>query len=204
MHVSESSDDELGIYSLYSLDTNRPSLGSYSVEMLINGKPCKMEVDTAADYSIIAHNVYLEKFADTPLTPSMVEVLGEMQCNVIYYDKHYSLPVVVVNYSAKPTLLGKNWLRRIKLTWGEILSVSDENSISAEGKLSNLLSKYHELFTDSYEGMKGVEAHISMKSNVKPIFVKARPVPYALKVQVEKELDKLETHGVIKKTDKSS
>ena len=149
LHVSESSDDELGIYSLYSLDTNRPSLGSYSVEMLINGKPCKMEVDTAADYSIMAHSVYLEKFADTPLTPSKVvlrtytgevlEVSGEMQCNVIYKDKHYSLPVVVVNYSGKPTLLNKNWLRQIKLVWGEFFSVSNENPISAEGQLSNLL-----------------------------------------------------------------
>ena len=52
--------------------------------------------------------------------------------------------------------------------------------------------------------MKGLEAHITMKSNVKPIFVKARRVPYALKVQVEKELAKLETHGLIKKNDKSS
>ena len=76
--------------------------------------------------------------------------------------------------------------------------------ISAEGPLSNLLSKYHEIFTDRYEGMKGLEAHITMKSNVKPIFVKAHRAPYALNVQVEKELDKLETHGVIKKTDKSS
>ena len=158
-------------------------------------------------------SVYLEKFADTPLTPSRVvlrtytgevlEVSGEMQCNVINKDKHYLLPVVVVNYSGKPTLLGKNWLRPIKLAWGEILSVANENPISTEGQLSNLLSKYHELFIDSYEGMKGLEAHITMKSNVKPIFVKARRVPYALKVQVEKELDKLETHGVIKKTDKS-
>ena len=56
---------------------------------------------------------------------------------------------------------------------------------------------------DSYQGMKGLEAHITLKSNVKPIFVKARRVPYARKVQVEKELEKLETHGVIKKTDKS-
>ena len=173
-----------------------------------------MEVDTTADYSIMAHSVYLEKFADTPLTPPKVvlrtytgealEVSGEMQCNVVYKDKHYSLPVVVVDYSAKPTLLGKNWLRQIKLAWGEILSVSNENLVSAEGQLSNLLSKYRELFTDSCEGMKGLEAHITMKSNVKPIFVKSRQVLYALKVQVEKELDKLETHGVIKKTDKSS
>ena len=101
-------------------------------------------------------------------------------------------------------LLGKNWLRLITWAWGEILSVSNENPISAEGQLTNLLSKYHELFTNSYEGTKGLEAHITMKSNVKPIFVKASRVPYALKVQIEKELDKLEAHGVIKKTDKLS
>ena len=91
LHVSESCDDELGIYSLYSLHTNSPSPSGYSVEMLINGKPCKMEVYTAADYSIMARSVYLEKFADTPLTPSKVvllthtgevlEVSGEMLCN---------------------------------------------------------------------------------------------------------------------------
>ena len=34
--------------------------------------------------------------------------------------------------------------------------------------------------------MKGLEAHITMKSNIKLIFVKARRVPYALKAQVEK------------------
>ena len=38
-----------------------------------------------------------------------------------------------------------------------------------------------------------------MKGDVKPISVKARRVPYALKEQVEKELDKLEKHEVIKK-----
>ena len=173
-----------------------------------------MEVDTAADCSITAHSVYLEKFADMPRTPSKVvlctytsevlEVSGEMQCNVLYKYKHYSLTVVVGNQSAKPTLLGKNWLHQIKLAWGEILSISNENPISAEGQLTNLLSKYHELFTDSYEGMNRLEAHITMKGNVKLIFVNAHRVPYALKVQVEKELDKLEAHGVITKTDKSS
>ena len=90
------------------------------------------------------------------------------------------------------------------MAWGEILSISKENPISAEGQLTNLLSKYPELFTDSYEGMNRLEAHITMKGNVNLIFVKAHRVPYALKVQVEKELDKLEAHGVIKKTDKSS
>ena len=50
--------------------------------------------------------------------------------------------------------------------------------------------------------MKGLEAHITMKENVKPVFVKAGRVPYALKGKVENQLDTLQKHGVIKKTDK--
>ena len=56
----------------------------------------------------------------------------------------------------------------------------------------NLMSCYPnihcKLFTGSYmyEGMKGLEAHITtMKENVKPVFVKAGRVPYALKGKVE-------------------
>ena len=49
--------------------------------------------------------------------------------------------------------------------------------------------------------MKGLKAHITTKRNAKVAFVNARRVPYALKEQVESELEKLEKHGVIKKTD---
>ena len=101
------------------------------------------------------------------------------------------------------TLLGKNWPHQIKLAWEEIFSVSSGDSVSAESQLNDMLSNHGELFTGSYEGMKGLEAHITMKGDAKPTFVKVRRVPYALKEQVEKELDKLEKHGVIKKTDKS-
>ena len=62
----DENDDELGIYTLYSLDTNKPNCISYTVELEINGKPCKMELDTAADYSIMSKSEYLERFADRP------------------------------------------------------------------------------------------------------------------------------------------
>ena len=56
------------------------------MELAINGKEC----NTAADYSIMSERVYLERFADRPLSSSMVtlrtytgellDVSGEMQC----------------------------------------------------------------------------------------------------------------------------
>ena len=172
-----------------------------------------MELDTAADFSIMSKSEYLEKFADEPLTPSQVtlktytgEVLnvsGEMHCDIVYKGKQYCLPILVANYDAKPTLLGKNWLRHIKIEWGEIFCSSKGDVLSADSQLNDLLSKHSELFTESYEGMKGLEAHITMRNDARPTFVKARRVPYALKEQVERELDKLEKNGVIKKTDRS-
>ena len=187
------------------LESSGPSRNciSYTVELEINGKPCKMELDTAADYSIMSKSEFLERFPDRALTPSKVtmktytgerlDVVGEMQCNIVY-----KVPIVVANYNAKLTLLGKNWLHQIKLEWGEMFSFSSGDPGGAKDQLND-----SELLTDSYEGMKGLETHITMKSDAKPVFVKARRVPYALKEQVEKELDKLEKHGVIRKTDKS-
>ena len=92
----------------------------------------------------------------------------------------------------------------IKLGRVEIFCVPKGDPGSSDSQLTDLLSKYSELYSDSYEGMKGLEAHITMKGNAKAAFVNARRVPYALKEQVESDLEKLEKHWVIKKTDKSS
>ena len=36
----------------------------YTIEMRINGEPCMMELDTAADFLIMSESEYSEKFAD--------------------------------------------------------------------------------------------------------------------------------------------
>ena len=48
------------------------------------------------------------------------------------------------------------------------------------------------------ERIKDIEAILKIKPNVTPKFHKARPVPYALRELVTKELDILESEGVIK------
>jgi len=205
-------DDELGIYSLYAVGTDNPTNKCYNVEVSINGSLVAMEVDTAADYSIMSKSTYTQKFSNFPLYPSNLElktytgealtVCGEMQCNVLYKGHEYTLPIIVPNYENKPTLLGRNWLNRIKLEWGEIFSLTRSGLEDAKRQLDYLLAKHSDLFEDSYEGIKGLEARITMKDGAKPIFIKPHRVPHALKDEVERELDKLEKNGVIVKTER--
>lgn len=45
--------------------------------------------------------------------------------------------------------------------------------------------------------IRDYKAQIKVEDDVQPVFCKARPVPYALKENVEQQLRKLEENGVI-------
>jgi hypothetical protein len=63
----------------------------YSVELSLNGVVCDMEIDTAADFSIMSKSIY-DQFSHFPLYPSAVklktytgetlQVSGEMKCEL--------------------------------------------------------------------------------------------------------------------------
>lgn len=51
--------------------------------------------------------------------------------------------------------------------------------------------------------IKGMEATLTLKSDAKPVFLKARTVPFRLINLIYKELDSLEKEGVLKHVDTS-
>jgi hypothetical protein len=66
--------DELGIYSLYSVGSENLSRDRYSVELSLNGVVCDMEIDTAADFSIMSKSIYDQNFSHFPLYPSAINI----------------------------------------------------------------------------------------------------------------------------------
>ena len=210
-------DDWLGIYGIADVAAIGKNNG-YCVDVLIGDTPIKMQVDTAADYSVLPLRMYKELFADkykicktdvrlNSYTDNPLCVIGEFYCYVKCNGQEHTLRLVVVDHN-KPPLFGKNWLQVIRLNWDEIFSVnsaqaSDKLHYSANQRLDLLLRKNSRLFQEGYEGMTGFKAHIRMDDNAKPIFLKARSVPYALREAVEVELEKLEKNGVIKKVERS-
>jgi len=61
-----------------------------------------------------------------------------------------------------------------------------------------LKERYAEIFTPELGTVKGVTAKLHLKDNVKPVFQKARPLPYAWRPAVKKKLKKRKDESIIK------
>ncbi|GFX41095.1 transposon Tf2-11 polyprotein [Trichonephila clavipes] len=72
-----------------------------------------------------------------------------------------------------------------------------------EQNLNNLLREYKDIFDDKLGEISNYQAKLKLRPGVKPIFCRVRTVPFALKGTVEKEIDRLETEGIIEKVDSS-
>ena len=60
-------------------------------------------------------------------------------------------------------------------------------------RIESLKEHYAEIFKPELGTVKGVTAKLHLKDNLKPVLQKARPVPYALRPAVEKELKRWKT-----------
>ena len=161
-----------------------------------------MEIDTGASVSIISENTYESVFTAKPqlcrnnevelrtYTGQKIPVVGSCTVTVSHNNQTVQLPLLVVSGNG-PNLLGRDWLRHLQLAWHTIRQVNHSTSASA------IAEHYSELFRDELGELKGQTVHINMKADAKPRFCKARAVPFAMKQQVDDELDRLLEQGVI-------
>ena len=186
---------------LYSLENRKsPPL---SVVMQIEGKNVKMEVDTGATVTVMGRakcteiGFPVEKLKETSIrlktyTGEVVKPEGILDVVVEYEGQVETLPLVVVS-GVVPTLLGRNWLKKIKLDWCNLFPFSAGGLKSG---LNELLSRYSEVFSEEMGCLKNFEVRIPVDGGIQPKFFKARPVPYSLRDGVDKELDRLEEQGI--------
>ena len=176
-----------------------------TVEVKANGKPLLLELDTGAAVSVISEREQKEKFPDAAVrsthvglrtyTGESIGVIGEMDIQVVYGSKTHSLSLLVVAGEG-PALLGRDWLRHLRLDWKTIGIATLDHG---RARLEVLLKQYEDVFQEGLGTMQPFKAKLSVKENAKPVFHKPRPIPFALKEKVAKELDRLEREGIIEK-----
>ena len=63
--------------------------------------------------------------------------------------------------------------------------------------LQEILEKNSDVFRDELGSMKDIILKLHVKADSKPVFMKARPVPYAIRTKVEADVDALVKNGVL-------
>ena len=81
------------------------------------------------------------------------------------------------------------------MDWGYIKQV--RNGLQA------VLEKYGDLFKEELGTLKGVEVKLVVPENATAKFFKPRPVPYAIRGAIERDLERLEKLGVIEQVNYS-
>ena len=129
------------------------------------------------------------------------------------------MPVVVVmdvqvncgNHSAKlllyvvrgkgPSLVGRDWLEKIRFEWKAIGLATVQCTTSTVGAA---LDNHAEVFKDELGTFRDIRVKLKVTENATPKFCKPRSVPYAIKEAIEDEFDRLEEAGIISKVSYSS
>jgi hypothetical protein len=129
-----------------------------------------------------------------------LNVYGYETVVVDYEDKLYKKLKLYVVDGGNTALLGRDWLQKIQLNWKNIEFVHSVRAEQTTDLLQELKNRYADLFDDKLGKLKDFQAKLHLMENAKPVFKKARPIPYAMREKVEKELDRLEQDGVISET----
>ena len=183
------------------------------VDMEVNGHSAKMELDTGAVVTVMKEHEFksyggkvdeLEKsrYVLRSFSGDLVKPKGRGLVEVNYEGQRCELPVTVVD-NDQPTLLGRDWLKKIRLNWNEVMGEKypvecNVNSL-ADGRIDEVVKEFPTVFTDKLGCLKDFKISKTRKPDASPKFCKARPVPYAMRSRVEEELDRLERQGVWQK-----
>ena len=163
-----------------------------------------MEIDTGAAVLLISEstNNSLWSGENKPLQQADVSlhtysgeklpVIGQISVVVKYLEQKCLLTLLVVRGEG-PSLLGRDWLQVLNITLDKLNVLRIETSCNLQG----VLSTYPELFRDELGLIKGVKVKLHVDSSFRPRFFKPRSVLFALREQVEAELNRLQKVGVI-------
>ena len=187
-------------FKLHRLGKNSSEPIMVSVEL--NGQKLDMEVDTGAAFSVISEATRQAVFSNQTLHPSelvlktytdeCMKVKGTLNMRVKYGNQKQKLVLVVVDGNG-PSLLGRNWLKYLRLDWNNIFAVR-----TAQMKpLHSLLQRHQYLFSKELGEIHPFTASLHVKADATPRFFKPRPVPFAIKDAISQELNCLEKQGTI-------
>ena len=187
------------------------------LEVNIDNVKAKMELDTGSSLSIMTLEDYRRLFHRDPdlrttnvrlktYTGELIQPLGYTDVQVQLQGQSCKCHLFILRKGSVP-LFGRDWLHALKMNLSSVplakMDVYGENTNSKnsgmETKADHLVKEFASVFSEGIGTIINMTATLSVQDGSVPKFLKARQVPYALKDEIEKELNSLEGQGIISK-----
>ncbi|XP_048480662.1 uncharacterized protein K02A2.6-like [Plutella xylostella] len=199
--LEESDVEDCNFYNLVSEGNDKP----YYLKLQVENKLFNFEVDTGSKISAISKNIYNKYFPNKKIvnkqlrlrsyTGDIIEPLGYITVHVTFERHSAKLDLYVIE-NGGPPLMGRSWIRELNVTSIPCHSLSEDDPL-----LQQLRDEFLTVFAGGLGTYRSrMRFHLADET---PVFVKARPLPLALRPRVEQELERLQREGVIYKVERS-
>ncbi|XP_043287520.1 uncharacterized protein K02A2.6-like [Venturia canescens] len=198
--IEVESEESFEISDMLNLEIDNSETTHELIELMVEDSKIKFEIDSGAGRSIIPEKIYkqflnrcvlektsarLKMYDGTVLVPS-----GQINVRISNKKCKVQSQLIVVKEGCRP-LLGRDLMKPLGFYIASI------NCISTESEVKEIIKQYTELFDGKLGKYKYEKIKIKLQQDVAPKFFKPRPVPLAMKKQLEEELKRLENEGVI-------
>lgn len=192
-------------YDLHAVSGRQPC-PKFLVDVKVEGRPLKFEVDTGAACSLISEATYHQtwpsnapKLLREPLdlrtwSGEELRTLGSAQVRVRFKSKDYVLPLLIMKGTGC-NLLGRDWFSALNIRVHGIHQAADPRQ-----EIQDVLARHPDVFKEDIDGYVGPLVHLDLEEGATARFCKARPVPLAYQEPMEDELDRLQKQGILEPT----
>lgn len=187
---------EISDVPIYNVSFTKPII----IDLIVNKIPLSFELDTGSGLSIISEESYKSNFKNIKIiktklnfkgfTGESIKTLGYINVNVQFKNDSNSLKLFIVN-KGRTSLLGRDFLNLFKIAI-DIYHIKSKIHTVAE-----LTEKYKSIFDGKLGCYKNSKIRINIDKSFRPVFHKPRPIPFAYRTVIDKELDKLQQLKII-------
>ncbi|UYV71203.1 K02A2.6-like [Cordylochernes scorpioides] len=175
--------------------TNEPP---YVIKVRVEDILMTFEIDTGSCLTLISEKDFKRYIPDVQVKDAgiivktydgtVVPILGGIDVKVDFRGTIARLRAVVVRGERK-ALLGREWINVLKI--GNFV-----DQMPLEDTLAQLLRGHQAVFGDTTDPIKGFTFAVNIQ-DVNPIFHKARPVPFAIRMAVNEVLERMVEKGYL-------
>lgn len=179
----------------------------FEIDLKVESFIIRFQIDSGSSCSVISKKLYERYLFNLPVTPvntclifytgTRVKPIGSVVVKIVYKKIVNTLKLLILE-NGGPPIVGRDFLNMYNIGF------SDLNYMNEDKILSELRSKFKGVFSPGLGKCNRGVASIKLKNaDITPKFFKARPLPFAIKKQVEQEINRMVSLGILEPVDYS-